>query len=298
MLGAAYTHYYALFAAGLNVLIAGIWGAYTKNKSFLRHWLLAALGMLAGYLPWLPVLYRQMSGSNAASWIRLERAQDYILELVRLDTPFLRNGLLYLLLFYGAVMLVKSREMEKRERLWAGGNVAVFFCVFLFCYAISVVKAPVIMSRYLMIAFILLPLALSIVSRYLPKLLFMLIMVFMVYAGIFQYRNAYNIQNPDVKGSVELLAGTIGENDIIYTDIAGYSMYLEYYMGRKYNVCYMENLDTDIINGEPGWIATMGRLEEPEWEQAEYTGEGEFKRLFFKLYRWRTAFGKTEDGGF
>ncbi len=66
---AAYTHYYALLT--MAFLYAGIflYFIFTRSKKGFAHWSVCALCTVAGYLPWLPIAFRQVTSVNNAYWI-------------------------------------------------------------------------------------------------------------------------------------------------------------------------------------------------------------------------------------
>jgi mannosyltransferase len=80
----AYTHYFAVFSLAAQGLFAAGYVWVRAGRRVTRMWglrstryaLLAAVGVVIGYLPWVPVFVRQKSQVADEYWIRTMRAWD------------------------------------------------------------------------------------------------------------------------------------------------------------------------------------------------------------------------------
>ena len=94
---AAYTHYFAfvsvIIIAGLLFISILLW-----EKKRIVTWMMSAIGMIAGYLPWIPFFFRQVASVEQGYWIPEITAQtiwEYFLWTFELE---LVPGMVFLFL--------------------------------------------------------------------------------------------------------------------------------------------------------------------------------------------------------
>ncbi len=142
----AYTHYYAGLVAAvlfLYLLIQSI-----RRMTCWKKWVWAAIFTIAGYIPWLRVLFVSFASVTSRSWpapITLETVIDYFRFIFGYYSIF--PVVLTVITFY---FLQEKRKGEHNTYLWTG-----FLCPFLIMVIgviISVLYAPVLTDRYLFTA--------------------------------------------------------------------------------------------------------------------------------------------------
>lgn len=132
---AAYTHNYALVAAGLLWLALLVWLCFCKRGQ-LWKWGIAAVVTAAGYLPWLVILIKQLQTVSNSFWLTgfMYGIHDrYLLLLV-----------IAFLLFY---VLFRKRRIDKDD-IFAYIGVAVPFGILVVGIVVSAIMRPVFISRY------------------------------------------------------------------------------------------------------------------------------------------------------
>ena len=149
----AYTHYFAAIAVVGSSLFLLVYLLFLRNinrKAMLKTWALHVLGMFVLYLPWIPVLLRQMSDIDGNYWILplTEAAlHEYPGILFEMDNPELKL-LLMVLFVIGFFLLVYVSVFEKKYLwLWGCYGVVLFWFVLLIGY--SVIRNPVLVDRYM-----------------------------------------------------------------------------------------------------------------------------------------------------
>lgn len=165
---AAYSHYYGLVAGGILVFFTGaaVWLRY-RGKTWIKG-LIAVLIFIAGYSPWLVVLYKSIKNVSGNWWVteilKPEEAFNMVFfggEMVKITVP--------LVIFLCAAVFLVDSGIVRRE---AGENFGVKICVpdwkkwnektyaaaigFLtvagtigFGYFLCLVMTPVLVARYL-----------------------------------------------------------------------------------------------------------------------------------------------------
>lgn len=156
---AAYTHYFAGVAAAaisFFLLIVFLWKKGRRKKMFLT-WCLYCGGMIVLYLPWLPVLFRQMSAINGDYWIApftLDSLSSYWNLLFNMQPKALR--LLLIAFYLIGLFLFFLRFKRDGKNIWMLGCYVVILLWFAFGIGYSCIRTPILIDRYLLT---LLPLA-------------------------------------------------------------------------------------------------------------------------------------------
>jgi len=128
---ALYTHYFALFVLLFQGLFAVCWLWRNGSKSLWCRWLMATLAIAFLFLPWVPILYHQVT-TGGGGWVERSvgrpslraLADTWIYFSIGLDRqlyPVLLRRVAYVL--FGICLVVVSRLARERERE------AVLFCL-------------------------------------------------------------------------------------------------------------------------------------------------------------------------
>ena len=167
-LAAAYSHYYGLVAGGLLVFFTGaaVWLKY-RGKTW-RKGLCAVLAFIAGYSPWLVILFKSMKEVGSSWWVTEILKPEEALDMVFFGEKMAKI-LMPLLIFLCAVVFLADLGVVRREK---GAEFAVRICApdrkkwndktcaaavgFLtvagtiaFGYFLCLVMTPVLIARYL-----------------------------------------------------------------------------------------------------------------------------------------------------
>lgn len=214
---AAYTHYYALLT--VSFLYAGLllYHIAVGNKAGVRQWFICAAATVAGYLPWLPIAWRQVTAVNSGYWIEPSSSTLAPLrELFESRIPYTHHiyiGIMVLLMGVALFMLIKKRSADCYWALVCGTpqwGILIFAAI----YAAQV--RPILISRYLIMAVCLCLLGVSSICRYLNKYIVLLFCLFSAVVGIFTYQSAISSQS--LHNTAKFLAfmeDALGETDLI-----------------------------------------------------------------------------------
>lgn len=288
-LAAAYTHYYALLAAGGEVCLLAVAALLWKNRRFGKRLGISAAAMALGYLPWLPFFLRQALGVSKDYWIALESPASVLGQLLRVHTPRLRNSLLYLLLLAAALLIWNRKREEKPMWFWRMGNLAVFALVLGACYAVSLLRQPILLTRYLQIVFVLVPLSLCAAGQYFPRKvsggILGLLLVWFLYAGVCEYREAWEIQYPPVAESLALLENEMEPGAVVYSDLPGARLYLDYYEPGRWDLRETDDPAEAVRSGKACYVLTQKEPDEDGMRGLTELGQGRLKLFPFRLYR-------------
>ncbi len=164
-LAAAYSHYYALVAAGIMMFFTGVavWIKYRGNSW--KKGVLAIVAFFIGYAPWLYFFYAGLKTVSRSWWMTEILGLDESLEMV-MGGGRMKGIVFPLLILFLAIMLVADSSlfsMEKNDvhlqkpsvRKWSDKTyaMAVGACTILgtlaFAYLLSIVMAPMLAQRYL-----------------------------------------------------------------------------------------------------------------------------------------------------
>lgn len=142
-LAAAYTHYFAGVAVGILYLFLLCY--CIRKKKMLKQWILAAVVLGGGYLPWLIVFLEQLT------MIR----QDYWIAEIDIKTVFGYFGYLFGSSLFGIIALFLVAKAVRRKELnetvfFALSGIMVPVCVIVFGIFASILIRPVFVSRYIL----------------------------------------------------------------------------------------------------------------------------------------------------
>lgn len=150
---AAYTHYFAGVAAvGSSLFLLVFILLKKKRLQAAIPWLIYCAVMVVLYLPWLPVLFGQMSRIDGNYWI--EPISEMSLHTYPEIVFTMKNDTLRLLLiviFLTGCFLLLMHYKRNTENIWAAGCLAVVLFWLMFGIGYSVLRNPILVNRYFVI---------------------------------------------------------------------------------------------------------------------------------------------------
>lgn len=181
---AAYTHYYALLS--MVFLYAGIllYFAFTRCRKGILDWLLCSLFTIMGYLPWLPVAFRQINSVNQDFWVTAPSSRlSPLRELFYTRIPYTEHvylGIMVLLTVVSVFLLWKKRTAEA---YWSCMCCSALWGTYLLAYWYSTHIRPILLSRYLIMAICLAVIGVSYTARFLNKYIILIICLYCTLIG-------------------------------------------------------------------------------------------------------------------
>lgn len=159
----AYTHNYALVAAGFIYLIFVV-SQYRKNRK-IRNVLISFAIFALAYMAWIPAILFQIGTVKNNYWIGALTAKDFLLTIYYFFSPKMPNypytifskpamivGISVMLLFIALIAFVILRKHFKkpidRKLLVGDAFVAVYLLTVVFTLIISLTVKPIILPRY------------------------------------------------------------------------------------------------------------------------------------------------------
>ncbi len=231
---AAYTHYYALLT--MVFLYAGLilYFLFTKNKKNMLRWLVCCAATVLGYLPWLPVAWRQIVTVNGNYWITMPSSRlAPIRELFSGEIPYTEHifpAIILLLMAFAFFQFLKTRSKDSYWALMCG---SALWGILVFSIWYASKFRPVLVSRYLIMSMCLAILGISGMVHFQSKYLVTLVCLLCVLSGGICYRNAFlTQQNRNTSRTVEFINDRAAPDDVILyirDDYGYFANCLEYY---------------------------------------------------------------------
>jgi len=240
----SYLHYFGLFLVVLQGLGSILF--FIRRRSALSYIFFTYFLIFLAYLPWFPAMLDQMS-SDSYNWVN----QPELITSLKSYFNFLFNTsrtlksailILYSFLFFNSLYnIFKKKEYRNiRAMLLSSGLLLVLWLIvpFVLIYIKSVLSAPFLVNRNLIIS---LPAAYLLLSRSITQLPFssrnqvIIVFVFtgLILSNLIFYKSYYSKPH---KEQFRESAGYIVEHDHLYKDsiIAGsYAFMTNYYFERK-----------------------------------------------------------------
>ncbi len=148
----AYTHYFGGVAAvgsSLAFLIFMLIKVKKPGRTFV-FWFSYCFSMLIMYIPWIKVLFSQMSSVNEDYWIgppSLSEMKSYFDEIFKTDSLILT--VILVILFVLGIILSAVFAKKEELSLFAGISYITVGFWLLFGFGYSILVSPIIVSRYL-----------------------------------------------------------------------------------------------------------------------------------------------------
>lgn len=150
-LGAALSHYYALFMVTYIYIIAFIFIIW-KNRSLLKKYILACLITVLGYLWWIPFGWAQFHRVKGSYWITysFKDIPTYFSNIVGFDFKF--EIIIFALIIGEAIysnFIIKNEKRQKKEKtIVALLNISVLFFSVIFGFLLDALIRPMLVHRY------------------------------------------------------------------------------------------------------------------------------------------------------
>ena len=151
-----YTHYYVAVALSLIYLFI-LYYLIKNNRESLKIWIISVAVIVVSYLPWIPIIFQQISRKMEIYWIEpitVHRFLEYFAYIFSPDCPFLYEnepvtfsifGLL--LLIVALVLLIKNnRDIDSK---YAVIGMVICFIVPVIGVIISAIFRPFFHPRYI-----------------------------------------------------------------------------------------------------------------------------------------------------
>ena len=246
-ISAAYTHYFAFVSvvviAGLLLITILVW---EKKKAAI--WMASAIGMIAGYLPWMPYFFRQVASVEQGYWIPEITAQTiweyfqwtFDLELV--------PGIVFTFLIvlkgasmYNVIAIAKYRD---KAEIYALLCMLVPTLTMIFGAIASELKTPIYRDQYILPALGMLALFFGISMRKIKRELLVILSLFLLFIGAAQYRECFRQEyhSTYVAQTEEFFAKNLEDGDYIIYNWKTYGFIYECYFDEE-RLAYCEDFD-------------------------------------------------------
>lgn len=226
-LTSAYLHYYGLMAAFFIHLIVFIW-IVSKNRTLVKTYLMCAAVVVLGYLPWIPLFFRQINNVSAGFWVSAVSLEGVFHALVQPFAykeifPPVQPGMIILMIcswaavITGLVLVRKTGDGGKNRFAWFA--LMVFAFTFITPMIISLFFNPIFYERYIIILDGLFLLLLSLGVSLLPRtwLQFIFLAIYAV-LNTFTLKDVYTQYfNYPMQQVAEYLKDEIKPGDLIVT---------------------------------------------------------------------------------
>lgn len=250
---AAYTHYYALLT--MVFLYAGllIYFVFTHNSKNIITWFFYSVVTVLGYLPWLPIAWRQVTAVNRVYWIsmpssRLAPLRELFYSAVPY-TEYIYPGIILFLMLTSIVLFVRKRTIDG---YWALMCCSALWGIIIFSVWYASHVRPILVSRYLIMPVCLCVLGSSSIVRHLNRYIAIAACLFCTLIGGPRYQSAFLEQFDRIttKTVVFINKNQTQSDTIIYVnDGYGYiANCVEYYFPNMEHMGIEESLIFDLDN--------------------------------------------------
>lgn len=244
---AAYTHYFAfvsvIIIAGLLFISILLW-----EKKRIVMWMMSAIGMIAGYLPWIPFFFRQVASVEQGYWIPEITAQtiwEYFLWTFELE---LVPGMvfLFLILLKGASLynIITIAKYKDKTEIYALLCMLVPTLTTVLGVVVSEFKTPVYRDQYIMPALGMLALFFGIAVGKAKRWLVIMISMFLLFVGAVQYRECFRQEyhSTYVPQTEEFFADNLENGDYVIYNWESFGFIYECYFNEE-QLVYCEEFD-------------------------------------------------------
>lgn len=257
---AAYTHYFSCVAAACLFIGMALY-FMLHRRADLKKWLVSVFIAVIGYVPWLPVVCRQIGTVREQYWI-----EEISLHTLFSFFQFIFNpkvyrwhsgtilGLLTFLLLMGVValpLLRKDGEDRTDGFCAAAGAVVILFIIVIGVLA-SVFMKPVLVQRYLFFGFGTLWLGFAIaLSKIKSPPVRIGIMLFLLCATGMNLTHFTRVERESREGwrQMEAVLDAMGEDDVILANLGQTRLALSYDRPET-EVCYYWRQQTESLYHE------------------------------------------------
>ena len=297
---AAYTHYFSCLGAGYLYLVLFIY-CLTKERGKLKYWLGCSVATVICYLPWLPVLWRQMNGVQEGYWIEeisFRTLVDYLQFLYNPAVYVYYSGtilgiitfLLVAAVTVGIPFYTKRKGDQKTDLMPKGGekDCNISFCILagagqlFFVIGLGVFFSlrfkPSLVQRYLFFCMGVFWMAFAIgISRLKNEKLQIGISVFLLIVTFLNGKAFIRTEEESRTGWLELehVLEEVGKEDVILGNFGQVRLALSYAMPDT-KVCYYWRQKTEDL-----FLEMYGNLEDTRDEEAIFSHLTDRNRIYY-----------------
>ena len=267
-LAAAYTHYFAVLT--LVIVYSGIFIFYLFKRDFkkLMAWLLCAICTIVLYLPWVPIILRQMK-SETTSWIPAATSRLGIMrDMFRSDIPRLENIYILLLVIFALVGFILWCRLRTVELYWSLVCMSAVWIILIFGLLFEKMMRPVLVAKYLMIPLYVTILGMCCICKYMPKYLLCIPMLLFVITGLRVYPKVYAAEYDTMaEETLQFADEHFREGDIILYDYGDLCSVIPYYFPETVEI-YIEEYDMYSANFDYIWyFAAKNKMDMEELQE-------------------------------
>lgn len=246
-LGAAYCQYFSFVSIVVVVGFLFLAIVFTKKELFIR-WLISAIIMIVGYLPWVPSFISQVTRVREDYWIEpitFEVFWGYFewtfdLELI----PGIYWAVLAFTVMGGIILLIQlfvDKEQADKVGMLAM-LVPTFTC--LLGVAISMTKSPIYSDRYIFSALMLLAIFFGLAYRKVDGKILVALTLFFLFVGAVQYKENYHLEykSSNVPQTLEFFEQNLEAEDVIVYNLKPFGFIYERYFDDS-QLVYVEDFD-------------------------------------------------------
>lgn len=156
-LASLYTHYYVAIASALIYLCLLVY-LIKNNKDEIKKWLISVIVIVIGYIPWIPVIFQQISRKIGYYWIEpitFNKIVEYFLFIFSPDCPFIYENepvtfsIFGLLLLISTIVLILKNKMDFKTK-YALLGIGLCFAIPIVGIIISLLLRPFYHPRYIL----------------------------------------------------------------------------------------------------------------------------------------------------
>lgn len=219
-LGAAYSHYFAFVSIIVIVGFLFLTILFTK-RTLLKKWLISAVCMIVGYLPWMGCFIGQVTRVRESYWIPEITPEVIWSYFIWTFDLVLLPGVVYvfiaLLVLAGIICAVRlSRNREQ------GDIVAIFAMLVptvtaILGIVISMTKSPIYRDQYIFPSLMLLGVFFGLAFRKCNWKLIIPVCAFFLLVGAVQYKECYRqeYKSTYIDKTLAFFEENVGEDDIV-----------------------------------------------------------------------------------
>lgn len=274
-LGAAYTHYFAFVSIIVVVGFLFLAILFTK-RSLLKNWVIAAICMIVGYLPWAGSFYEQVTRVRESYWIpeiTPEVIKGYFIWTFDLElVPGVVYGIMALLILAGIIMLV--RLVRKRESADVAALLAMLVptVTAVLGVVISLTKSPIYRDQYIFPSLMLLAIYFGLALRKVNWKFLFPICLFFLFVGAVQYKECFRqeYRSTYVPQTMEFFEENLAEDDYVIYNWKTFGFIYKNYFDEE-QLVYIEDFD---FSGDFNNVWFLNTKNNPQVDPADLEANG------------------------
>lgn len=230
-LATAYTHYFGLITMFFFYPMILLYFIIERRWSDVKQWFFYSAVTVVGYLPWLPIALKQLSGVNDNYWIEQYSIMSYLKGLFRIES-FPHSTKIYCAIIFLSVVYLFIYAFKKRtvEYFWAFACTVPFIGTFAFGYLYGEFVKPILMDRYLLIPLCLMLFGISLIARDLNKYIVAIVCIFFACMLLLNYPIVYDKEyNTYTEKTLVFFEENIEENSFVLFNRGELNTVIQFY---------------------------------------------------------------------